>query len=187
MTTPTSLRVVVEGQADAVILRAILGDDLKARIRFYAAQAGGSLITVGRNLLVHEGGPVLVVMDSGALDPQQSSSRALAAYALSSVAPGERCDVFVFDPEIEVVFFEAPRVLDRLLGRQVPPEVIREGSLIPRQTLDKLLGEGTPARDRQSFIAGLDPQAATGLRAGKQAAASHDAVLTLLTPAAKAV
>src|SRR5207247_1052519 len=135
MTTPTILRVVVEGRVDAVLLRSILCQESKTTVRFYSAEGGLSLLTVGRNLLVHEGGPVLVVMDSDTLNPEQSrASQALARYALGSVAPGEVFDVFVFHPEIEVVFFEAPQVLERLLGRPIPPEVVREGLLVPKQT-----------------------------------------------------
>jgi hypothetical protein len=183
MTTSQKLLIVVEGQTDANILRAILGDELKSKTRFFSGQGKMGALTVGRNLLVHEGGPVLMVIDSDTLSTEQSEEEeALAGYALASVAFGAIFGVFTFKPEIEVVFFEAPRGLERLLGKTIPPETVREGLFIPRQTLEKLLVEPGPRRDYLSFVGNVDPEAGAELAKGLQAAALIEKVRSLVTP-----
>lgn len=57
------LIIVTEGKTDVLIIRALLNKELTAGMRFFAGQGRESLVTLGRNLLVHEGGPVLLVMD----------------------------------------------------------------------------------------------------------------------------
>lgn len=69
MTTEQGLKVIVEGLTDAKILRAILGEALSKKVQIFAGQGRASLATVGRNILFHEGGPVLLVRDSETLDP----------------------------------------------------------------------------------------------------------------------
>jgi len=183
MTTPQKLLIVVEGQTDANILRTILGDELKSKTRFFSGQGKMGVSTIGRNLLVHEGGPVLVIMDSDTLSTEQSQEEeALAIYALASVASGAIFGVFMFKPEIEVVFFQAPRVLERLLGKPIPPETVREGLLIPKQTVEKLLREVGPRRDYLSFVSNINPEAGAELAKGQQAAALIERVRSMVTP-----
>src|SRR5262245_6494788 len=122
MTAERGLKIIVEGATDAQIIRAILGKTLSNKVRIFAGQGRASLATVGRNVLFHEGGPVLLVMDSATLDPQltaelQSMTRVAMTGALTSgiplsvrtVAEPQRFRVFTFVPEIEAVFFEAPQ------------------------------------------------------------------------------
>ena len=70
MTLQSSLYIVVEEPADAHIIRGILGKELAGKLRFFAASGRLSLATVGRNILVHEGGPVLLVMDADTRNQQ---------------------------------------------------------------------------------------------------------------------
>src|SRR5205807_422759 len=141
-----SLKIVVEGRTDAQLIRAILGGEVAKKTRIYAAQGRASLETIARNVLFHEGGPVLLVMDSDTLNPQLTAeleSFSLAAMrgpVTSGIQPAVTMNsepppfrVFTFVPEIEAVFFEAPRVLDRLLGKKPPEEKIKEGHLVPKQ------------------------------------------------------
>jgi hypothetical protein len=187
MTTPRSLLIVVEGQSDARILRAILGDPLKAKTRFFSGQGRMALSTIARNLLVHEGGPVLIVMDSDTLNPEQSeSAQAMVKYALESVAPTESFRVFMFVPEIEVIFFEAPRALESLLGKPVPAEAIQEGLLVPKQTLDRLLKEAGEQRGSIELVSTIDLETARELATGKQAVALIEAVKSFVAPTVSA-
>ena len=59
----------------------------------------------------------LVVMNGETLTPQLKDERqSLAMFALSRAAAPGQFDVFSFVPESEVVFFEAPAALERVLG-----------------------------------------------------------------------
>jgi hypothetical protein len=184
MTTGAALSVVVEGSTDVVILRSILGQDLAASISFYAGQGRMSLASIGRNILFDEGGPLVLALDSESLNPEHSKEKRLMnEYLLKRMASPEDFKVIVFHPEIEVIFFEAPLALGRLLGQQISEDFIRQGLLIPKHTLDKLLAEASPKRDYDSFVGSIDPESAAELASGKQAAALVDAVKSFLTPA----
>ncbi len=181
MTAPASLNVVVEGPTDARIIRTVLGRALAEKLRFYAAQGRASLATVGRNLLVHEGGPVLLVWDADTLNPRLSEEmRAMTRAALGGVAPGGLFEVFTFIPEIEVIFFEAPQALESVLGRKIAKEELREGQLVPRATLGRLLPNEKAGGDCQRLLDGMDARAADALARGKQARALREAVESLL-------
>jgi hypothetical protein len=199
MATQPGLKVVVEGADDARIIRAIAGKELADRLRIFASQGRVSLATVGRNILFHEGGPVLLVMDSDTLNPQRAVElRSMNLAALSGVvtsglqtspfggAATPEFKVFTFVPAIEVVFFEAPEALDRLLGKQMPEEKLREGHLIPQQTLAELLGNGRAPRDYHALLADLDPQVQRALASGAQAKALKEMMESLLAVPAKA-
>jgi hypothetical protein len=178
--TPDPLKIVVEGPTDAALLRGILGKRLATRPLFYSAERKISLASIGRNLLVHEGGPVLIVMDADTTNSQQAEEqRALVRLALERVAPGGEFDVFAFAPTLEIVFFEAPDALRYLLGRDIPSETLREGKLIPKPTLAALLGGYAEVRDRL-LRADSDPELSELLASGQQAKAFNEAAERLL-------
>jgi hypothetical protein len=186
----SKLLIVVEGKTDAMAIRAILGADLARRARVFAAQGRTSLVTVARNLFFHEGGPVLIVMDTDTttghmVEEQKSLTRA----AVESLIPGIRdgrdrgVEVFAFVPEIEVIFFEAPRALKRLLGKPVPPAAVKEGLLIPYKTLAALFGRKGPFDKVTMLYTQLaDPEIAHLIARGKQATALRNAVISILAP-----
>lgn len=179
MTTEPSLYVAVEGPTDAALIRAIVGKDISARMQVFVGRGRVSLATLGRNLLVHEGGPVLLVMDSDTRNRHKvEEMRSMARLALSGVVSGRfpssasspLYDVFAFVPEIAVVFFEAPDVLRRLLGDVVTEDRLREGLLSPKETLSQLLREsGRLPNDEAILSAASEPEVAEALASGKQA------------------
>jgi hypothetical protein len=198
MTTPGGLKIVVEGAADAQIVRAILGEDLARKARFFASQGLASLATVGRNVLVHEGGPVLLVMDSNTLDPQLAAEvRSLNRVAMSgaitsggqiqvlTAAPAEQFRVFTFVPEIEAVFFESPQVLARILGKAPPKEKVKEGRLVPRQTLSDLFANAKVQREYKAILKDGDPQIQQAIASGPQARALKEMVESLVDSPAR--
>lgn len=181
--TTEKLLIVVEGRTDASILRAILGDDLKSKTRFFSGEGKMGLATIGRNLLIHEGGPVLVVRNSDTLNAEHSEEEELlVGYALASVAPGSMFRIFTFKPAIEVVFFEAPDALERLLGKPIAPETVREGSFIPKQTVETLLHEAATGMDYLSFVSNIDSEIGGALAKGHQAVALIDKVRAMVSP-----
>jgi hypothetical protein len=107
----SNLFIVVEGKTDAMAIRAILVAELARRARIFAAQGSISLVTVARNLFFHEGGPVLIVMDTDTTAPHLiEEQKALKRAAVGRLIPGtmngrERgVNVFAFVPGIEVIF-----------------------------------------------------------------------------------
>jgi hypothetical protein len=186
----SKLLIVVEGKTDATAIRAILGADLARRARVFAAQGRTSLVTVARNLFFHEGGPVLIVMDADTTTAHMvEEQKALTRAAVESLVPASvngrdrGVEVFAFVPEIEVIFFEAPPALERLLGEPVPPTAVEEGLLIPHKTLAALLGRKGPFDKVNMFYAWFaDPEVAHLIARGKQATALRDTVNSILAP-----
>jgi hypothetical protein len=198
MNSEPRLKVVVEGPSDAQIVRGIAGKDLARRLRVFGGQGRASLATVGRNLLVHEGGPVLLVMDSDTLNPQLTAElQSINIVALSGAVssgvplpeypawPARHFQVFTFVPEIEAVFFESPGALERVLGRKPPPEKVREGHLAPKETLCELIRSGNGCRDYPALLAGLDQQTWDAIVTGKQAKALKACIESMLAAPAK--
>ncbi len=197
MTIQPSLKIVVEGVTDAQIIRAILGDNLAKRARFFAGQGRASLVTLGRNILFHEGGPVMLVVNADTLNLKLAAElESLKIAAMTgpltsgmqlpdaTVADKLQFKVFTFVPEIEAVFFESPETIDRMVGKKPPREKIKEGQLIPKQVLAELLPNGEALRDYQGLLEHLDPEAQHALAGGAQAGRLKAMVESLLADAA---
>src|SRR5260370_37428155 len=119
------LRIIAESPSDIHFIRKLLYQEPVFEMKFYASQGKVSAVTVGRNILVHEGGPVLLAIDSDTLDIERQreyEATALAAveasYAREYITMQPFFKVFTFRPCIEIVFFEAPKSLELLLGRE---------------------------------------------------------------------
>jgi len=175
------LNIVVEGPTDTAILRAVLADEHLGPTRFFVAGGRISLASLGRNLLVHEGDPVVVIMDGDSHDQGRVEElQGLTRTALRQMAPDDLFEVFVFVPEIEVVFFEAPIGLERMLSMSLAPERLQEGLLAPKQTLLRLCREHRPPLDEATLIRQIDVAAAQAIRAGTQMAALIRTLETLM-------
>lgn len=166
----SALTFVVEGPFDAAVLRKLLPDSLNNEARYFAAGGRSSLTTIGRNILVHEGGPLLVVKDADTTNLELAEeSRALTMAALRSVAPHQPVEVFAFVPEIEAVFIEAVPVIKKLLnGTIAVKEVLARGSARPKAVLAELVSERA-RRDIATWIEGLSRGDWEAIRTGEQA------------------
>lgn len=181
------LFIIVEGKTDATAVRAILGNDLAGQTRIFTAQGRMSLVSVARNVYFHEGGPVLIVMDADTTTPTLvEEQKAMTRAALETLVPGVtnedgRARVFAFVPELEVIFFESPQTLERLVGEPVPADAVPEGLLLPKQTLDALLQRKGPLdKDSALYAPLLNPEIAVLLAQGKQATALRETVRSML-------
>lgn len=146
-------------------------------MRYFAANGGTSIATLARNLLVHESGAVMIVADSDTHDPERArNDRLVTEFALRDVAPSGGFDVFLFVPEIEVIFFECPSVLDTLrAGTSHDSTLVRHGRDVPKRTLDGLLNK----MSFDAWVTSLSPDSWRDLRKGEQARALLDALAGL--------
>jgi hypothetical protein len=168
------LIIVTEGKTDVFIIRALLNKELTTGMRFFAAQGRESLVTLGRNLLVHEGYPVFLVIDVSTAElPIRDEMVAETMRALSTTGAPGTFQVFVFTPEIEIVFFEAPDALQMALGTTLPPSTVDEGRSKPKVVLNRLLIEGR-IPNIETLIRKMDAQAIECLSHGKQAMALRE-------------
>ncbi|TAN51674.1 MAG: hypothetical protein EPN21_06025 [Methylococcaceae bacterium] len=159
--------IVAEGKLDIILLKKYLPQLEDASLRWFAAQGKMSLTTLARNILVHEGGPVLIVADADTLKRQRmEEDRSMMLAVLGNVAGSEAFDVFCYMPEHEVIFFEAPGVLQRYFP-ETYGENVEIGKLDAKNTLESLLkGRHESLVD---WYAKLTPQDGELLRQGVQA------------------
>lgn len=152
---PIELTVVVEEREDAVLLRRLIARALDVPTGFYSGRGRTSLVTLARNVLIQEGGPVLVAMNANTSYPDLVDEiRGTARYAIEILSEDAVFHVHAFVPQLEVIFYEARCVLRRRFGREIEGMELELGKLDPRRQLDRLLArEGT---DRGAFYRSLN-------------------------------
>lgn len=180
MSESSKLSVVVEGRSDAVLLARLLSRALSLQPRFYAGGGQLSLATLARNILVHEGGSLLLVMDVDTTEAEGAAEAcAMTRAALRQVAVDETFTVFAFVPQLDVAFFEAHAVLQRHFGEDLGGASVEIGRLVPRRTLQTILSRhGT---SREEFYRSLDERALDLLLKGPQVGELVAAVGSLIS------
>jgi len=181
------VHIVAEGLSDVHLIRRLLHRELSGDMKFYASQGKMAASTVARNILVHEGGAVLVVVDADTLsaEKQREFEATTAASVQGLLYSGgltsllARFKVFTFRPESEVVFFEAPKALEQLIGLPVDLGIVSEGLALPKQTLKRLWQTRLPV-SQDSLFQKVDEEIADLLREGEQARRLKDMVLSLI-------
>jgi hypothetical protein len=180
-----SLSIVVEGRSDETLLKRLLIQPAHVEFRFYASEGRVALETIGRNILVHRGGPVLVVLDAETLNPfKAEEERGMARFLLERFSTPENCDALAFVPALKVIFFETPGVLIRRFGADAVTEsVVERGHYLPDDTLAKVLSPAGLAKE--GFFQSLTSEELEELRRGPQASKLIAAVAKLAASAAR--
>lgn len=166
---PDKCIMVVTEPLHAVLLNRLLKRALSMEAEFYIGEGQISLVTLARNILVHDGGPVFVAEDARTVDVEMAEQAAgMARMAMGYVANEEAFDAFAFMPQLEVVFFEAPSVLRRYLSGIHDLEM-ELGLYNSAPTLKRLLARA--GRTPESFCRELDDCDLDALLAGPQLSA----------------
>lgn len=176
--------LVVESLLHGFLLRRLMTRTLSVDPRFYSGDGRRALGTMGRSILVHEGGPVFVVKDARTVDVESAEEiRGMARMVLGYIAHEDDYDVFAFMPQLEVVFFEAPSVLRRYV-----PEIhdleLELGQFNSAAMLERLLARA--GHTVESFYRQLDDCDLDALLAGPQLSACMAAADALFTRSALA-
>jgi hypothetical protein len=86
--------------------------------------------------------PVALVIDADTVDASRvAQQQSELEWYFSLTFNGLPLQVVQFVPTIEAIFFERPRILERLLGRKLEPAVRVAGEIAPRAVLDRMLPE----------------------------------------------
>lgn len=179
----SDLIVVVEQRSDAAILRRLISRELGVHARFFAGR-GESIGSLARSLLRTEGGPVLAVPDTYTTNAEKvEEARGTMHLAISMVALESMFEVHAFAPEADVIFYEAPCVLERHFGREISGIELELGLLDPRRQLNRLLAQN--GMDRDAFHDLLDDRDVDCLLRGPQMQALTAAADTLLSRVAR--
>ncbi len=137
--------VFAEGPSDRRLLERLLAD-LQPRCGFRVVAANGrdAARPRARTHLVVARQPVALVMDAETTDAGRimQQQRDLEDYFLW-VSQGVPFRVVQFVPEVEVVFFQHPEVLRRVLGGRLDRNALVAGRFAPRAVLEELLRGGS--------------------------------------------
>jgi len=143
--------IFVEGATAQKLLARVL-EDLKPRYASRVVQGGGrdAVRPMARRQLLTKREPVALVVDSDTTNERRAKTqrRELEDY-LAWGAAGTPFKVVQFIPEIEVVFFDCPSVLYRIVGKKIDTHAQEAGKLAPHRALAMLM----PAYEK---IAGID-------------------------------
>ena len=157
MTDTREMTIVVEGITDVVFMRALCGQLGLKKTRFFSGDGQISLATLARNILVHEGGPVLVIMDADTTDADQAEeSRSLTKFVIQQLAHPSDFEVHAFVPALEVIYFEAPDFLESALGKTISANVLQEGMSNPKATLNRLASQNGKKSQVDQLAAAID-------------------------------
>jgi hypothetical protein len=159
---------VVEHYAEAVLMACLLDATRGIAPRFFVSEEQTGLATLARNILVHEGGPVLVVMNSQTSDEKEAAEKkGFVDAAIRYVANDDAFGVVAFTPSIEIIAFEKPSVLMRYVGGTGAAEsLLALGALDPSGTLHRVQG-GSEAVEQ--FYRSLSTEELRTLSEGAQA------------------
>ena len=165
--TTDDLIIVTEGRSDGILLIRVFARGLGVKPAFYAAGDGLTPWTLGRNLLVHEGGPVRVAIDGHTIEPDRVvEERELTKATLRLLADDSQFEVFVFAPQLDVVFYEVPSILQRHLGWEGRGAELELGLVDSARRLRMLLEER--GLSREEFYRGLCDEDIDELLRGSQ-------------------
>lgn len=157
--------VVCEGLADQLLLEGILKDEfLTDGTEVVVVRGGGwsGAESMARSILAVRQAPVALVVDADSSDPQLTRERE----AFLNASLGEfrsRFQVFVVVPEIEVLLFKSPELLERA-GLELSERDLLRAQYEPKRVLNEL-ADGQPLDLVQRLVdagagellAGVDP------------------------------
>jgi hypothetical protein len=177
----SSPKFVVESEADVAILsRLIPACYTRDGATYLTSGENNSVRDAGLSVLAHEDGPVMAVVNAETL----SLYVAAGNFGFSVLRTGEiECaygpdfDMFVFLPQIDVVFFEAPDIFESV---DVPESRRWKDHRLhaePRKELQEFLGD----LPLVTWVESLSEDAWAKVREGRQAKALIEAVDRLLT------
>lgn len=167
------MHVLVEGSFDEVLFRRLL-DDLSGRssFRIHVARGVNAARPAARKYLLVDREPVALIFDSDTREEQRfrQQRRDLEDY-LAWGGHDVPYAVVQFVPEAEVIFFEQPGPLERILGHALDTQTRVAGRFAPRDILATLYRE-LSITDRRDLVPLLTESDLEQLR-------SHETVVEL--------
>jgi hypothetical protein len=140
--------VVAESRFDVELLRRLLDEGLRRDVEFIEGSGIDGVTSMARTLISHYRRPIAIVIDADASQEEAVRTRRQSMEeVVGSVAGRIPVGVIVAVPEIEIIFFEAPGLLQRLYPNSLPPTILEMASLSTRRAIKML----DPSASLQSF------------------------------------
>ncbi|HVA50241.1 MAG TPA: hypothetical protein VNH11_28055 [Pirellulales bacterium] len=150
--------IMTVGRSDVELLKGLLPRQLLAGIGFLAAESLSSVDSIAVSLLVDERKPLAIVVNAETVDEERIEERRLSLEeSVTSFAAGVPVEIVVAVPSLEVVFFQEPRLLEEIVGRQLTPEQTAFARALPKMVLGMVL-EGCAVKSPVEILTAATPQ-----------------------------
>ncbi len=157
--------VVCEGKTDVQLLKTVLPLELMKNIEIVAAGGLYALKSLALSLIVRRQSPVVVVVDSDSVVPEQVQQRVRdIEELLSSLAANTPVKVIPAIPALESIFFYDVSLLTHLLDYAPTPDLLSQATYQPRKVLDQLISQSKDIKNIAQLIDNLTEQDITILR-----------------------
>jgi hypothetical protein len=137
------ITVVTEGPFHERLLTLLLSDLADAcEVRVIEGGSRDGARPLARQIMILQRHAVVYAIDADTVDRDCASEQQRTLEWYFGLPANEQfARVVQFVPTIEAIFFERPRILERLLGRKLEPAVRVAGEIAPRAVLDRILPE----------------------------------------------
>jgi len=126
--------IITERRSDAELLQKLLPDEIVGNSRFIPSAGFSSAVSKAKSIAIRLRHPVFLVLDSDTAEHNEAEEkREQIEYIFRSLGKSDQVNVFLFEPEIEVIFFESEKVREKVL-RMSP----RTNSFYPRQIIGSI-------------------------------------------------
>lgn len=149
--------IVAEDAADVRLLERVLPPAARRCVELLSGGGGNaSALSLARSVRIDTGEPVILLVNARAVDEKNiAEQRWDTEFLLTSVGPPVRAELMFAIPELEVVLFHDPAVLERVLGMEIPERARIEARFIPKQVLAELIAASGRFADASELIAAL--------------------------------
>lgn len=131
--------VITEGDSDRLLLEILLEvSPDRPDVQVVAAGGWSSADSLARSVLATSEHRAAIVVDADTIDSVQADyRRRFLHHSLGEAGLPSRWRVVVIVPEIEVLLFKDPHLLQQMTGGQVDPTDLVRGLYEPRKILEK--------------------------------------------------
>jgi hypothetical protein len=158
--------IILEGQMDAAILRALLPPELLNSCNLMPNAPRSTLVSVARTYLIKNDAPTAVMLDTDTLDQTIIAERIQTTrYLMSAVAGDTPFDIIYCIPHIEAIFFEDTTALQRIFPHFGSVFIRQFAKTQPKDQLEVLFQKGGGPKTLEAFLEQLTSDDVEKLRA----------------------
>jgi hypothetical protein len=158
--------IIMEGQTDAAILRALLPPELLKACHLMPTAGRSTLVSVARTHLIKHQAPTAVLLDTDTLDPTIIAERIQTTrYLMGAVAGDTPFDIIYCVPHIEAIHFEDTAALQRIFPHFGNVFLLQFAKTQPKDQLELLFQKGGGPRTLNAFLNQLSSEDVEKLRA----------------------
>lgn len=107
--------MITEGAFEAQLLKKILPEKIKRNLKFISSTGFGSAISKAKSLSIRLNKNIILVLNSNTINPNETEEKKeQIEFIFRSLGKEHSVEVFLFQPNIEVIFLESNMVKDKL-------------------------------------------------------------------------